>query len=245
MLKIVICDDMTRELERIVTLLNKYLTMQTLTAEIKKFSHPDELLSAIESESFHIYILDIVMPMVSGLELGKEIRRIDREAQILYATTEPQFALNAYATNPINYLLKPIDKDKLFETLTLAISKIDVTEEPTFTLKTADSLRVVRLSDILCFEYRNHAVVLTLKNGEEVVSRTIRESFVEYISPILQNRYFLRCHNSFAVNMRCVERFAKDCFTLRGGKNVPIPKGQYKEVRDAFMDFSMSKGALS
>ena len=37
------------------------------------------------------------MPMVSGLELGKEIRRLDLEAQIIYATTEPQFALLAYA----------------------------------------------------------------------------------------------------------------------------------------------------
>lgn len=245
MLKIAICDDMAQELKRIDTLLNEYLSTQTLTAEIKTFPHPDALLSAIESESFHIYILDIVMPMVNGLELGKEIRHIDREAQILYATTEPQFALNAYATNPINYLLKPLDKDKFFETLTLAISKIDLTQEQTFTLKTTDSLRVVNLSDILCCEYRDHAVWITLKNGEEVVSRTIRENFVDYISPILHNRYFLRCHNSFVVNMRYVERFSKDSFTLRGGKMVSIAKGQYQAVRDAFMDFSMSKGELS
>ncbi len=244
MLKIAVCDDQTQELNRIEILLNEYLAAENLTAEIKKYSHPDELLSAIESESFHIYILDIVMPMVSGLELGHEIRRIDRESQIIYATTEPQFALNAYSVNPLNYLIKPIEKTKLWDTLALATSKIDLTEDQSFTVKTHDSLRIINLSDILCCEYRSHTVVFTLKNNEEIISRTIRENFAEYIAPILYNRHFLKCHNSFIVNMRMVERFSKDSFTLCGGKTVPIAKGQYTTVRDAFMDYLMSKGDL-
>lgn len=242
MLKIAICDDQTQELNRIDILLNEYLVAENLTAEIKKYSHPDDLLSVIENESFHIYILDIVMPMVSGLELGNEIRCLDRESQIIYTTTEPQFALNAYAVNPLNYLIKPIDKMSFWDTLTLAISKTDLTEDQPFTVKTHDSLRVINLLDILCCEYRNHVVVFTLKNNEEIISRTIRESFTDYIAPILCNRHFLKCHNSFIVNMRMVERFSKDSFTLRGGKTIPIAKGQYITVRDAFMDYSMSKG---
>ncbi len=240
MLKIAICDDQTLELNRIEVLVNEYLAAENLTAGIKKYSHPDELLSAIESESFHI-----LMPMVSGLELGNEIRRFDREAQIIYATTEPQFALTAYAVNPLNYLIKPIDKLKFWDTLTLAISKVDLAEDQPFTVKTSDSIRVVNLSDILCCEYCDHAVVFTLKNNEEIISGTIRESFTDYMAPILNNHHFLKCHKSFIVNMRTAERFSKDSFTLRGGKTVPIAKGQYVAVRDAFMDYSMSKGDLS
>ena len=153
--------------------------------------------------------------MVNGLELGREIRRLDREAQIIYATTEPQFALQAYAASPINYLIKPVDKQQLFDTLTLAISKTDLTEEQTFAVKTADSLRIVKLSDIACCEYRSHAVIFTLANGEEVLSRTIRENYSEYISPILKNRHFLQCHTAFVVNMCRVERFSKDSFMGR------------------------------
>jgi CheY-like chemotaxis protein len=105
--------------------------------------------------------------MVNGLELGKEIRRLDREAQIIYATTEPQFALQAYAASPINYLIKPIEKQQLFDTLTLAISKADLTEDQTFAVKTAESMRVIKLSDIICSEYRNHAAIFRLANGEK------------------------------------------------------------------------------
>lgn len=245
MLRIAICDDMPDELESLVLLTNKYISAESLDAEAVKFSHPDGLLQAIEKENFHIYILDIVMPLVNGLELGKEIRHLDREAQIIYATTEPQFALQAYAVSPINYLIKPIEKQELFDTLNLAISKVDLAEEQTFTVKIADGLRVMKLSEIVCCEYRNHAVVFSLVNGKEVVSRTIRENFSEYILPILKDGHFIKCHTSFAVNMKRIERFDRSSFTLAGGKIVPISSKQYTAVRDAYMDYLMAKGDLS
>ena len=244
MLRIAVCDDMPDELQSLVLLINQYLFANRLDAEVTEFSHSDGLLKAIEAKNFHLYILDIVMPMVNGLELGKEIRRLDREAQIIYATTEPQFALQAYATSPINYLVKPIDKQHLFDTLALAISKADLAEEYTFTVKTADSLRLIKLSDIACCEYCSHAVIFNLTNGDEVVSRTIRENFLEYISPILKDRHFLQCHTSFVINMRRVERFAKDSFTLYGGKIVPVAAKKYPLVRDTYMDYLMAKGVL-
>ncbi|MBW7571359.1 LytR/AlgR family response regulator transcription factor [Caproiciproducens faecalis] len=241
MLQIAICDDKPRELEIISAYITEYLAAHTLEAEVKKFSHSDKLLTAIGTESFHLYIMDIVMPMVSGIELGKEIRRLDREAQIIYATAEPQFALQAYAASPVNYLIKPIDKQQLFDTLTFAISKTDLSEEQTVTIKTTDGLRVLRLSDILCCEYRSHAVIFTLTNGEEIISRTIRESFAEYSMPVLKDAHFLQCHTSYLINMRRVERFAKDSFTLCGGKTVPIAAKQYPAVRDAYMNYLMPK----
>jgi DNA-binding LytR/AlgR family response regulator len=244
MLRIAICDDMPQELQSLVSLTNQYLAANGLDAEVTEFSHPDALLTAIEAGNFHLYILDIVMPMVSGLELGKEIRRHDHEAQIIYATTEPQFALQAYAASPINYLIKPIVKQQLYDTFALAISKADLTEEQTFAVKTAGSLRIIKLSDIVCFEYHSHAVIFSLTNGEEVISHTIRENFLEYSSPILKNRHFLQCHTSFVVNMRRVECFAKDSFTLYGGKTVPIAAKQYPAVRDTYMDYLMAKGGL-
>jgi DNA-binding LytR/AlgR family response regulator len=241
MLRIAICDDQLQELEIIYAHLNAYFITHTLEAEIRKFTHPDQLLSAIENKRFHIYLLDIVMPMVNGLELGCEIRRYDREAQIIYATTEQQFALQAYVASPLNYLIKPIQKQQLFDTLTLAISKADFEEEQTFAVKTADNLRIIKLSDIAYCEYRSHAVIFRLINGEEVLSRTIRENFSEYSSPILKDRHFLQCHTSFVVNMRRVECFAKDSFTLCGGKVVPIAAKQYPVVRDKYMDYLMAK----
>lgn len=241
MLQIAICDDKPQELEIINAHITKYLVAHSIEADVRLFSHPDKLLSIIKEENFHIYILDIVMPMVSGLELGKEIRSLDREAQIIYATTEPQFALQAYASSPINYLIKPINEQQLFETISLALSKIDLTDEKTFTVKTSDSLIVLKLSNILCCEYHSHAVIFTIIDGQQIVSRTIREKFSDYISPILNDINFLQCHSSYVVNMKRVERFAKDSFGLSSGKIIPIAAKQYPAVRDQYMDYLMKK----
>lgn len=242
MLQIAICDDQPRELEIITAYIKEYFDTHTLEAEITEFSHPDKLLTTIEVESFHLYILDIVMPMVSGIELGKDIRRVDHEAQIIYATTEPQFALQAYVANPINYLIKPIDKQRLFDTLTFAITKIELSEEQKITVKTAKNLRVLKLSEILCCEYRSHRVLFALTSGEVIISRTIRESFTKYSMPLLKVAYFLQCHTSYIVNMRRVECFTKDSFILHGGKVVPIAAKQYPVVRDQYMNYLMTKG---
>lgn len=241
MLRIAICDDMLNERQILISLTNQYLSDNGLEAEVTEFSNPDELLTAIEDERFHIYILDIIMPMVNGLKLGREIRRSDCDAQIIYATTEPQFALQAYAAIPINYLIKPVVKQQYFETMDLAISKADLAEEQTIAVKTPESLRVIRLSDIVCCEYRSHVVIFNLANGEEIVSRTIRENFLEYSSQILKDRHFLQCHSSFLVNMKRVECFSKDTFTLCGGKIVSIASKQYPVVRDKYMDYLMAR----
>lgn len=242
MIRIAICDDMPDDLQGLAALINQYMSINNLEAEVTEFFHPDYLLASIETDSFHIYILDIVMPMVNGLELGKEIRRLDWEAQIIYATTEPQFALQAYAANPVSYLVKPIKREQLFDALAFAVSKSDLTDEQTFTVKTAGSLRIIKLSNIICCEYRNHAVILSLTNGDKVLSRTFRENFSEYCGLLLKDRHFLQSHTSFIINMRQIERFSKDSFTLLSGQTVPIAAKRYSAVRDTYMDYLAAKG---
>ena len=241
MLRIAICDDSIQDLEKINGMIHQYVSNHSLNAEVKTFSHVDVLLDAIEVEHFHIYILDIVMPMVNGIDLGKAIRHNDREAQLIYTTTESQFALQAYVVYPINFLLKPIAQLTLFETLNLALSKLKLDEGQTFNIKTSNLIRVVNISKISFCEYRKHKVIFYLISGEEIVTKTIRESFSEYVSPILNDKHFIQCHASFIVNMRQIECFTKTSFVMRSGNSIPISAKQYAGVRDLYMDYLMEK----
>lgn len=242
MLHIAICDDQTQELADIAAYTKEYLEINQTNVEIRQFNHPDELLNFCESRHFHIYILDIVMPMINGVEVGRDIRRLDREAQIIYATSEPGFALEAYAANPLSYLIKPINKSQLYDSLELAISKVNIAKETTVTLKTQDGLRVLTLSSIVCCEYAGRCAVYTLVGGDIVTTRTLQHSFAEQMGPLLKDKRFLQPHKSFALNMNFVTGFSKDGFTLRGDVRVPISTKHYGAVRDAYMDYLMEKG---
>ena len=241
MLRIAICDDRDAELQRIVALTNEYLTGRGMNAKLRAFSHPDALLTACEKESFHIFLLDMVMPMVSGLELGREIRRNRTDAQIIYITAEPGFALDAYAVNPLHYLLKPVDKARLFAALDLAAEKMDHGEETTVTVKTKSGLRTISTDRIALCEYKRHAVRYTLINGEAIETTTISGSFAEHIAPLLQDQRFIQPHAAYAVNMSLVERLGKDGFTLKGGAFAPVSGKQYTAVRNAYMSYRLGE----
>lgn len=241
MLRIAICDDQPGELDIISEYIKEYLNIHPWEAGMEKFAHPDTLLTAIETESFHLYILDIIMPMFSGLELGQCIRRISREAQIIYITTEPGYALDAYAVNPLHYLIKPVEKQALFSALELAFSKVDFGREITVTVKIKEGLRTLPADQIACCEYKNHAVRYTLIDGEQVETTTLACGFAEHITPLLRDARFLSPHVSFALNMSRVEKLTREGFYLREGVFVPVSARQYAAVRNAYLNYRLSR----
>lgn len=244
MLHIAVCDDMQDQLEIIAGLTKDYIEGKRLDADLKTFSHPDSLLTACETERFHLYLLDMVMPMMNGVQLGIDIRRLDREAQIIYVTTAPEFALDSFTANPLSYLIKPLERQKFFDTLDIAFSKIDTEEEAGITLKTHDGLRVLPHALIACCERLGNSVRYLLTTGETVESLTIRCPFSEHIAPLLRDKRFLQPHASFALNMSRVESLNEQGFILRGGTVVPIAKKQYAAVRNAYLDYRFTKENL-
>ncbi len=240
MLRIAVCDDMPDQLDLLMNFTKEYTENRKISADIRRFSHPDALLTVSQTEIFHIYLLDMVMPMISGLEVGQSIRRISREAQIIYVTTDPGYALDAYAVNPLHYLIKPVRKETLFSALELAVSKADFGNETAVTVKTRNGLRHLSAGQIACCEYKNHAALYTLLGGEQVETTTIAGSFAEHIAPLLRDERFLSPHISFAINMSRVEKLTREGFTLREGGLVPVSAKQYTAARDAYLDYRLS-----
>ena len=86
MLKIAICDDRKEDRERMYQYVQQYCQERMHQAEIKIFDHPDDLICTCEKFRPHIYILDIVMPMVNGIQAARELRWSQPDAQIIFAT---------------------------------------------------------------------------------------------------------------------------------------------------------------
>jgi DNA-binding LytR/AlgR family response regulator len=104
-MRIAICDDNPADARHVKELMEQFLHAHQYAAEIHLFLHPDELLATMEHTRFSLYLLDILMPMVNGIEAGRSIRLLDRTTQIIYVTGEARFALESFDTNPTTYLL--------------------------------------------------------------------------------------------------------------------------------------------
>ncbi len=237
MLRIAICDDDKSDRERIHGYVTEYLEVKDTQAEVKIFDHPDSLIWECESFRPQVYLLDIVMPMVTGIQAARELRWNQPDAQIIFATSESSFALESFDVNPINYILKPVNKEKLFSTLDLALSCVEMEDRRSVTVKVKGGLCTLHLDEIMYIDYRNHVVTYHMVNGETESTPTLRIGFSEYMENNHSDQDFVRCHESISVNLGAIDKLTKTDITLRNDEMVPVSKRRYAEVADSYMNY--------
>ena len=110
---IAVCDDQIEELEKVMGLLQAWQTDRRAAVRLRSFRSAGELLDAAQRERFTLYLLDVLMPGVTGMEAAREIRSFDDAADIVFLTTSPGFAYESYGVRALEYLLKPISVREL------------------------------------------------------------------------------------------------------------------------------------
>ena len=134
-MKIAVCDDDENELTRIKELLDTYASCNNQNFIIKCFSSSVELASTAGFEKYDIYILDIIMPVMDGISLAREIRTFDKSSPVIFLTSSPEFAVESYTVKAFNYLLKPVDKIHLYNTIDDIIETFHNEQHDTFIIK--------------------------------------------------------------------------------------------------------------
>lgn len=241
-MRIAICDDNPADARHVKELMEQFLHAHQYAAEIHLFLHPDELLATMEHTRFSLYLLDILMPMVNGIEAGRSIRLLDRTTQIIYVTGEARFALESFDTNPTTYLLKPVDAPKLFATLERIFPRLSAEETRVITVKSSKGLRVLHFSEILCCEYRAHKLHFTLFSDAKLESKYLSQSFSEYIAPLMETGEFVKTHESFIINLGYLTHLSPTTATLKGELKVPVSRNHYAAVRDAYLTSRLGTG---
>ncbi|MBR4480801.1 MAG: response regulator transcription factor [Prevotella sp.] len=157
-----------------------------------------------------LLLLDIQMPELSGIEFAKIL---PKDTRVIFTTAFPQYAVEGYKVNALDYLLKPISyedflksTDKALEWFTV-IQRQDTYRRDRFMfVKTDYKLQRISLDDILYVEGLKDYVRFYLKNGDQVMSLMSMKKLEEY----LPKPEFLRTHRSYIVHMTetpLVDRF--------------------------------------
>ena len=116
MLRVAICDDMQDFLARANSLVSAWKEDND-DVVVDLFSDGDSLIDAHVKNPFDIILLDIVMPLMNGIDTAAQIRKSDKSVKLVFLTSSPEFAIESYSVHANGYLLKPIDKDKLYACL--------------------------------------------------------------------------------------------------------------------------------
>lgn len=242
-MRITLCDDEEKELALITAYTSEYVQKEKLDIQVKEFQNPRALLDyEYQHDGSVIYLLDIVMDAMSGLELAQRLREFNKRALIIFLTTAREFSLEAFSVHAFSYLLKPPDKDRLFAefdkcfTYCLPLKK----EEPVITVKTAEGFVPLRPEQINAVEYSDHRLVYHLHDNRRIEGVSSRERFDTQAAEIAGLASFIKCASSYFVNMRNIVSISHQCFKMKNGAEFPITR-KYAAAKDIFLKYKFKE----
>lgn len=230
MLKIAICDDSPLFLEQARSAVLKWSDENQISTKLYIYENGDELIATNMAEPFHIILLDILMPLLNGMDTARELRQYDKTVKIIFLTSSPEFALESYDVKAYSYLLKPVTYEKLEETLNECVKTFAI-DPKHLILKTALGYQKIYFHEIEYAEAQNKKVHFHLRSGNFIESVDPFHFFEDQLS--LENGFF-KCHRSYLVYFMNVEHFTSSEITTKSGEKIPIARAYSKAFKEAY-----------
>lgn len=236
MLTLCICDDDPGDASCIQALAERFAWEHPeFSLRLQTFSSSFDLLEYLEGTGgFDLYLLDILMPHLKGVELAKRIRSRGEAAEIVFLTSSPEYALDAFGVSACGYLLKPVEKEKFDEVLLSAAHRLSRPENPFFLLKTREGLRKVPLRELVMVESFNHDRVCSLTDGSRLVTSDTLALLMERLSG---DPRFFSPHRAYIINLEHIIALNAADVLLSNGQRVPVSRSSFSALKKAYMDF--------
>lgn len=238
-MQFVICDDNVENMVELERMLLQYIARHpSLCAEVEKYTDSSALFQKIQHGTpADVYLLDILMSGMTGIDLGQEIRKKSRKSVIIFITVSDDFALDAYNLLAIRYLVKPIGEAAFCEALDYALLHTGNRKEPVYLVKTKNGLEAIPHCQIEYIENAARRMEIHLTNQDVVTSLYIRKSFEEEIKELLHTEKFLCIHKSFLINLSHVRKLSQNHVVMAGGDTLPISRKSFPQVKKNYLLF--------
>lgn len=238
MLRIAICDDNISDLSNMVSIVNDYIFMQRNKIEIEyvAFQNAVDLIAAMESgQRFDLMLLDILMPLMNGMDAAKEIRQYNQDVKIIFSSSSPEFAVESYSVDAFFYALKPIWKEKLVLLLDKVIAEIKVAEGTSFLIKSKTGLTRIYTNRLEYAEVIGRIIFYHITGG--VVIEAVG-SMVELEDELLDHLNFIKPHRSYIINMDFIDTLSQREIVMRSRASIPVAKANYKSIKSAYINYT-------
>ncbi len=235
---IALCDDDAEELDQIENLLTEYQEKAEIPWEYKaeRFASAEELLSEMRGNGYapDFLLLDIYMQGKTGIEAAQELRKENCNSLIVFLTTSTEHALDAYGVDAVQYIVKPLEREKFFHALDMVLCQIQKRKENQIVVKVAGGgIRQLDADEIFYCESQKNYQVLYLAAEECKVRMTVRELW-DILEHLPQ---FNRCGRSFILNLNHVVSVEKEEILMKNERIIYIPRNMAVKFKKEYFSY--------
>ncbi len=229
MLHIAICDDSAKYISQVENYLIN-LNLKNLDYDI--FYNGNDIIRELNQNNIYsIYFLDIEMKPVNGIQLAKVIRRITKDALIIFITSYSQYVFDVFEVVTFDFLLKPISFHRFKNVLAKAIDYIDLCNMA-FCFSYRKNYYTVFYSDIIYFEKSARILFIHTTKQRYQCNMTFKELLKE-----IDNNTFVQIHSSCIVNLKYVKSINKEEVKLITGSLIYASRDKKQYLKDKHLEY--------
>lgn len=233
MIKTIIVDDERLARKELNSLLEDFPQVQVMD----EASNADEAIEKIQKLDPDVVFLDIQMPGKTGFEMLEEMERVPH---VIFTTAYDEFALKAFEYNALDYLLKPIQLERLKECLIRAEEKIPkkgfkdkkLTKDDQVFVKDGDKCWFVKLDNVRLFESDGNYIKVYFENFKPMIHKSLNA-----LDERLDDRHFFRASRKHIINLGWVESIdtwfnGGLLVKLKGGEKIEVSRRQSARFKE-------------
>ena len=232
-MRIAICDDEEIYRTLILRMLEEYAaTHKSMNLSFSAFSQPKDLLDATATiGDFDIYILDIVMPAMNGIDLGVRLRQNGYTGIIIYLTGSMDHAIDSYKAKASNYILKPFKKEIFMAAIEEALAITNDKANNSILVKTKENSILLSFDRILYVDMTKRILRFHLTNGITIESITIRVPFADAVSELLADKRFYQVGKTLVINLQNVTKVGSEDVVFKDKTPIYFSKNICRDLR--------------
>lgn len=225
---VALCDDDAAQIRNLRRLLGEWSERQPFAVDIAGYESGEEFLFKYPDRPCDLLLLDIEMRGINGMELAQRLRSAGDPLPIAFITGYSDYMSEGYDVQALHYLLKPVEKERLFAVLDRCAARRENSEE-LLVSASGQNLRV-SADRIVYIEAFGRRTQLHLSDGSVLDCDMPIGRFEEV-------RGLIHCHRSYLVHLRSIRAISKTAVLLDGGGEIPLSRRLYKAVNDRFIEF--------
>lgn len=234
MLDICLCDDDSMALSLAKTGLINLFSEKGIDINIDCYASGKELLEESQRKQYHLAILDIDMPDMSGIALAEKLLKKNFTITIMFLSQREDLVFECLSVHPFAF----IRKGNFIEDLRKAISLYVETayerddEQTTLTIKKKTGIVTVPIGDILYIEGKRNYQEFYFKSGDKIQARVLMRE----LESLLLDKGFIRIQKGFLVNVLYIRRLNKKAVLMTNGDELPISPKKKDEIMQRFLE---------